>query len=79
MPFAPSFYHPQRRDVLAHTKNKENGERRLFTQPDEAADHGWIKFLYSIVKRFVALRGLDDKTTPLSVYRDETTGRTVLS
>lgn len=58
-------------------KNRENGEIRLFTQPDEAADYSWIKFLYSIVKRFVALRGPDDKTTPLSVYRDES-GCTVL-
>jgi hypothetical protein len=40
----------------------------MFTQPD-AANYSWIKFLYSIVERFVVLRGATDLTTPLSVYR----------
>jgi hypothetical protein len=49
-------------------KNGDNGDKRMFTQPD-AANYSWIKFLYSIVKRFVVLCGSTDFTTPLSVYR----------
>ena len=50
-------------------KNGDNGENRMFTQP-EPADYNWIRFMYSIVKRFVALRGPTDLTTPLAIYRD---------
>jgi hypothetical protein len=49
-------------------KNGDNGDKRMFTQPD-ADNYSWIKFLYSIVKRFVALRGPTDCTYPLSAYR----------
>lgn len=52
-------------------KNGDNGDKRMFTQP-EAATYNWIKFLYSIVRRFVVLRGPTDFTTPLSVYRNPT-------
>jgi hypothetical protein len=49
-------------------KNGDNGDTRMFTQPD-AADYSWIKFLYSIVKRFVALRSPTDFDHPLAAYR----------
>ena len=49
-------------------KNGANGEIRMFTQPD-ADNYSWIKFMYSIVRRFVALCGSTDFTTHLSVYR----------
>ena len=55
-------------------RTQKNGIKcgtRMFIQPD-AADHSWIKFLYSIVKRFVALRGPLNATSPLSVYLDPT-------
>ena len=41
----------------------------MFTQP-EPTDFNWIKLMYSIVKRFVALRGPTDFTTPLAIYRN---------
>jgi hypothetical protein len=49
-------------------KNGDNGDKRMFTQSN-ADNYSWIKFLYSIVKRFVALCGPTDLITPLSVYK----------
>jgi hypothetical protein len=55
-------------------KNGDNGNQCMFTQLDKATYSG-INFLYGIVKRFVALRGLTDFTAPLSVYRAPTVFR----
>lgn len=52
-------------------KNGQNGEERSFTSPGDETNLSWISFTYSIVRRFVALRGPDDFTTPLSVYKDD--------
>jgi hypothetical protein len=49
-------------------KNGDNGEICMFTQPN-ADNYSWIKFMHSIVQRFVALCGSTDFTTPFSVYR----------
>ena len=48
-------------------KNGDNHEEKLFAQnPDGGYD--FIHPMYNIIKRFVALRGPNDTTTPLALY-----------
>ena len=50
-------------------KNGENGEEKMFSLPESKLARSFIRPMYRILQRFVRLRGIDDLTTPLSVYQ----------
>ena len=59
-------------------KNGQNDENRLFVRNTNASSRFcFVKATLKIVRRFIRLRGINDTTTPLALYR-EPTGRTVL-
>jgi hypothetical protein len=55
-------------------KNGDHGEKRLFTQRRVENGSSFIKPMYRIVDRFVSLRGPNDFTTPLSVFKSDSDG-----
>ena len=60
-------------------KNGQNSEERLFVRNTNAASRFcFVTATLKIVRRFIRLRGTDDTTTPLALYRELSTGRTVL-
>jgi hypothetical protein len=49
-------------------KNGENGEEKTFTHNKTPGGREFVRPMYSIVRRFVALRGPHDNVTPLAIY-----------
>ena len=52
-------------------KNGHHGVERRYEASTTSSDMCYVHATYRIIQRFVALRGADDLTTPLSVYQDE--------
>ena len=59
-------------------KNGQNGETRKFSRNHKPGGHCFVRAMLNIVKRFVALRSSSDLTTPLALYRDTASQKTLL-
>jgi hypothetical protein len=51
-------------------KNSQNGEEKTYTRNPRVGGREFIRPMYRILQRFVALRGADDITTPLALYSE---------
>ena len=58
-------------------KNKNHGERRMFTRAMLDGAHCFIQAMFRIMLRFQRLWGKDAASTPLAMYKDED-GRVVM-